>query len=46
MGEVDRGAGETGVASGELLDAARHLSADGARLKQEVERFVATVRAA
>jgi methyl-accepting chemotaxis protein len=44
--DVNRGASETGSASGQVLASAQALSADGNRLKLEVDRFLATVRAA
>jgi methyl-accepting chemotaxis protein len=46
IGQVDQAAGVTGAASAGLLEAARLLADDGARMRQEVERFLATVRAA
>lgn len=44
--DVSRGASETGSASSQVLSAAQVLSRDSARLKMEVEKFLATVRAA
>jgi methyl-accepting chemotaxis protein len=44
--DVNRGAGETGVASGKVLSSAQSLSQESNRLKVEVERFLGTVRAA
>jgi methyl-accepting chemotaxis protein len=44
--DVQRGAGETGSASAEVLSAAQSLSRDSNRLKLEVGRFLDTVRAA
>lgn len=44
--DVSRGASETGSASSQVLSAAQILSRDSARLKMEVEKFLATVRAA
>jgi len=44
--EVRRGATETESASTQVLSAAKSLSTESNRLKQEVERFLATVRAA
>jgi methyl-accepting chemotaxis protein len=44
--EVNQGAGETGSASSQVLSSAQSLSADGSRLKSEVDRFLMTVRAA
>ncbi|KYG98245.1 hypothetical protein SE91_06720, partial [Bradyrhizobium sp. DOA1] len=46
IGDVQRGASETGSASSQVLSAARSLSADSNRLKIEVERFLETVHAA
>jgi methyl-accepting chemotaxis protein len=46
IGEVNRAAGETGTASGEVLNSARLLSNEGGKLQAEVEKFLATVRAA
>ncbi|MFC0239087.1 methyl-accepting chemotaxis protein [Rhodopseudomonas telluris] len=43
--EVQRGAGETGSASAQVLTAAHSLSHDSTRLKDEVARFLRTVRA-
>ncbi|MBK5958796.1 chemotaxis protein [Rhodoplanes elegans] len=43
---VSRGAEETGAASGEVLAAAGQLASESSRLKSEVDRFMATVRAA
>jgi methyl-accepting chemotaxis protein len=44
--DVQRGATETGSASSQVLSAAKSLSSDSRRLKQEIERFLSTVRAA
>jgi methyl-accepting chemotaxis protein len=44
--DVNRGAGETGSASAQVLSSAQSLSSENGRLKLEVEKFVATVRAA
>jgi methyl-accepting chemotaxis protein len=44
--EVSNGASVTGSASTQALAAAKSLSGDTGRLKQEVEKFLATVRAA
>jgi len=44
--DVENGAGETGVASSRVLSAAQLLSSDSERLKLEMEKFLATVRAA
>ncbi|BAF88413.1 histidine kinase [Azorhizobium caulinodans ORS 571] len=46
IAQVTRGAAETGEASGAVLDSARALSNEGEHLKAEVDRFLATVRAA
>jgi methyl-accepting chemotaxis protein len=46
IGDVSRGAGETGAASSQVLSSARMLSSDSARLKTEVQKFLTTVRAA
>jgi methyl-accepting chemotaxis protein len=46
VGELSQGAGETGKASGQVLSAAKQLSGEGNRLKLEVGKFLATVRAA
>jgi methyl-accepting chemotaxis protein len=44
--EVRSGATDTGAASSQVLTSAKSLSADGRRLKQEVDSFLAKVRAA
>ena len=44
--DVQRGAGETGSASAQVLSAAQSLSTDSNRLKMEVGKFLDTVRAA
>jgi methyl-accepting chemotaxis protein len=44
--DVQRGATETGSASSQVLAAAQSLSRDSTRLKDEVGRFMASVRAA
>ncbi len=44
--EVQRGASETELASSQVLSAAQSLSGDSNRLKLEVDKFLATVRAA
>ncbi|MBR0822856.1 methyl-accepting chemotaxis protein [Bradyrhizobium liaoningense] len=46
IGDVQRGASETGSASSQVLSAARSLSSDSNRLKQEVARFLSSVHAA
>jgi methyl-accepting chemotaxis protein len=43
---VNKGAGETDAASGQVLSSAQGLAGESARLKLEVDRFLATVRAA
>jgi methyl-accepting chemotaxis protein len=43
---VNHGAGETGSASVQVLSSARSLSQDSNRLKAEIGKFLATVRAA
>ncbi len=45
IAEVARGASETGSASAQVLASARDLAKDGGRLKLEVQKFLATVRA-
>jgi methyl-accepting chemotaxis protein len=44
--EVNRGATETGSASTEVLNSAKALSSESARLKAELDRFMANIRAA
>jgi methyl-accepting chemotaxis protein len=46
VSEVSKGASDTGSASSQVLSSAKSLSSDSRQLKQEVEKFVATVRAA
>jgi methyl-accepting chemotaxis protein len=46
IGEVQRGAGETGAASAQVHSAAQSLSQESSRLKSEVARFLDSVRAA
>jgi methyl-accepting chemotaxis protein len=46
IGQVQRGASETGAASTQVLSAARSLSVESNRLKDEVTRFLDSVRAA
>ena len=46
IGDVQRGAADTGSASSQVLSAARSLSADSSRLKQEVAKFLNSVHAA
>ncbi|MBC7584410.1 MAG: methyl-accepting chemotaxis protein [Tardiphaga sp.] len=44
--DVQRGASETGLASSQVLHAAKSLSGESARLKAEVAQFLTSVRAA
>jgi methyl-accepting chemotaxis protein len=44
--DVNRGASETGTASSQVLASAQSLSSESNHLKLEVEKFLATVRAA
>jgi methyl-accepting chemotaxis protein len=44
--QVNRGATETGSASEEVLSSARTLSTESARLREELDRFMASIRAA
>jgi methyl-accepting chemotaxis protein len=44
--QVNRGATETGSASEEVLHSARSLSAESTRLREELDRFMANIRAA
>jgi methyl-accepting chemotaxis protein len=44
--EVNRGAMETGSASENVLDSARTLSSESTRLREELDRFMANIRAA
>jgi len=46
IGDVQRGASETGSASSQVLSAAQLLSGDSTRLKNEVSKFLNSVRAA
>jgi methyl-accepting chemotaxis protein len=46
INDVNRGAGETGSASSQVLGSAQSLAHESSRLKAEVEKFLATVRAA
>ncbi|UPK07812.1 HAMP domain-containing methyl-accepting chemotaxis protein [Bradyrhizobium sp. 170] len=43
---VNRGATETGEASEEVLNSARALSSESTRLREELDRFMANIRAA
>jgi methyl-accepting chemotaxis protein len=44
--QVNRGATETGSASEEVLNSARSLSTESARLREELDRFMGNIRAA
>lgn len=44
--EVNRGASETGAASAEITHSAQTLSAESVRLRQELDRFMGTIRTA
>jgi methyl-accepting chemotaxis protein len=46
IADVNRAATETGTASGQVLSSAQALSREGEMLREEVDRFLATVRAA
>ncbi len=46
IADVSRGAGETGSASSQVLSSAKTISIESARLKTEIGKFLATVRAA
>jgi methyl-accepting chemotaxis protein len=46
IGDVNRGATATGSASSQVLAAAKSLAGESNSLKSEVERFLASVRAA
>jgi methyl-accepting chemotaxis protein len=46
ISEVNKGAADTGTASGQVLESAQSLSRDSSDLKVEVDKFLATVRAA
>jgi methyl-accepting chemotaxis protein len=46
IADVNRGAGDTGSASSQVLSSAQLLSSENNRLKAEVAKFLATVRAA
>jgi methyl-accepting chemotaxis protein len=43
---VNRGATETGSASEEVLNSARSLSSESTRLRDQLDRFMANIRAA
>jgi methyl-accepting chemotaxis protein len=44
--DIQRGAGETGAASAQVLSAAQSLSGESGRLRDEVDKFLSTIRAA
>jgi methyl-accepting chemotaxis protein len=44
--QVNRGATETGSASEDVLNSAQTLSTESTRLRQELDRFMTTIRAA
>ena len=44
--QVNRGATETGAASEEVLNSAKSLSTESTRLREELDRFMANIRAA
>ena len=46
IADVSRGAGETGSASNQIVLSAKTISVESSRLRTEVEKFLATVRAA
>jgi methyl-accepting chemotaxis protein len=46
IGDVNRGAGETGAASAQVLSSAQLLANESHRLKREMEGFLTSVRAA
>ncbi|MFZ5737399.1 MAG: methyl-accepting chemotaxis protein, partial [Pseudomonadota bacterium] len=46
IGNVNRGAADTGAASDEVLTSAQMLSGENNRLRAEVAKFLATVRVA
>jgi methyl-accepting chemotaxis protein len=46
MGEVNRGAQETGTAASQVLDATNDLSKQATSLREEVDKFLTSVRAA
>ncbi len=46
ISDVNQGAQETGSAAGQVLEATTDLSRQAADLRQEVENFLTTVRAA
>ncbi len=46
ISDVNQAAGETGTASGRVLQSAKVLSSEGTKFKEAVAKFLATVRAA
>ncbi|MBR0711786.1 methyl-accepting chemotaxis protein [Bradyrhizobium liaoningense] len=46
IGQVNRGAAETGSASEEVLNSAKSLSSESTRLRAELDRFMGNIRAA
>ena len=46
INKVNQGAAETGSASAEVLNSAKALSAESSRLRAELDRFMANIRAA
>ncbi|HVY58091.1 MAG TPA: methyl-accepting chemotaxis protein, partial [Xanthobacteraceae bacterium] len=46
IGDVNRGASETGSASAQVLGSARALATESNHLKLEVDKFLSTVRVA
>jgi methyl-accepting chemotaxis protein len=46
IGQVNRGAAETGSASEEVLHSAKTLSSESTRLRAELDRFMGNIRAA
>ncbi|PDT81764.1 methyl-accepting chemotaxis protein, partial [Bradyrhizobium sp. Y36] len=43
IGQVNRGAAETGAASGEVLHSAKTLSSESTRLRAELDRFMGNI---
>jgi methyl-accepting chemotaxis protein len=46
ISDVQKGATETGASSAQVLTAAKSLSTESARLREEVNRFLTSIRAA
>ncbi len=44
--KVNQGSGETGTASAEVMNSAKALAVESARLRQELDRLMANIRAA